>query len=84
MDSARTFVLVDGRTTVGYFSLTMGSVRRADPPQRLVRGLPGYPLGVALLARLAVHADHHGEGIGGLLLAKALRRAVLLCGLSGF
>lgn len=82
MDSARTFVLVDGEaggssSVVGYFSLTMGSVSRADAPQRLVRGMPGYPVGVALLARLAVRADRHGQGLGGLLLAEALRKAVL-------
>lgn len=77
MDSARTFVLVDDGTIVGYFSITMGSVRRADAPDTLVRGLPAYPVGVALLARLAVHAGHQSEGIGGLLLAEALRKAVL-------
>lgn len=76
MDSARTFVLVDHCTIVGYFSVTMGLVRRADAPDKLVRGLPAYPVGVALLARLAVHADHQSEGIGGLLLAEALRKAV--------
>lgn len=76
MDSARTFVLVDDAGVVGYFSLTMGSVRRAEAPQKLVRGLPAYPVGVALLARLAVHTDHQGGGIGALLLSEALRKAV--------
>lgn len=77
MDSARTFVLVDGRAVVGYFSLTMGSVLRADAPQGLVRGLPAYPVGVALLARLAVQSDRQREGIGALLLTEALRKAVV-------
>lgn len=76
MDSARTFVLVNNGAIEGYFSLTMGSVRRADAPRKLVRGLPAYPVGVALLARLAVHADAQGQGIGALLLAEALRKAV--------
>ncbi len=76
MDSARTFLLVEQRHILGYFSLTMGSVLRADAPHKLVRGLPAYPIGVALLARLAVDADHHGEGVGGLLLSEALRKAV--------
>lgn len=31
---------------------------------------------MALLARLAVNADCQGEGLGGLLLAEALRKAV--------
>lgn len=76
MDSARTFLLVDGERTIGYFSLTMGSVRRKDAPARLVRGMPGYPVGMVLLARLAVDRAQQGRGFGGLLLAEALRRAV--------
>lgn len=76
MDSARTFVLVDADSVVGYFSLTMGSVRRADAPDKLVRSLPAYPVGVVLLARLAVRFDRQGEGLGAQLLAEALRKAV--------
>lgn len=76
MDSARTFVLIEQGAVVGYFSLTMGSVLRSDAPRQLVCGLPAYPVGVALLARLAVDADHQGGGLGGLLLAEALRKAV--------
>lgn len=76
MDSARTFVLIQNEHIVGYFSLTMGSVLRSDAPRQLIHGLAAYPVGVALLARLAVSADHQGEGLGGLLLAEALRKAV--------
>lgn len=76
MDSARTFVLVGADAVVGYFSLTMGSVRRADAPARLVRAMPAYPVGMVLLARLAVRRLHQGQGHGALLLAEALRKAV--------
>lgn len=76
MDSARTFVLLREGRVIGYFSLTMGSVLRRDAPARLVRGLPGYPVGMVLLARLAVDESQHGNGFGGLLLAEALRRAI--------
>jgi predicted N-acetyltransferase YhbS len=76
MDSARTFVAVRQGAIVGYSSLTMGSVRKKDAPQKLVRGLPGYPVGMVLLARLAVDKKAQGEGIGALLLSEALRRAV--------
>ncbi len=76
MDSARTFLLLDGGRVLGYFSLTMGSVRREDAPARLVRGMPRYPVGMVLLARLAVERSEQGRGLGGLLLAEALRRAV--------
>ena len=32
---------------------------------------------MVLLARLAVNADHQGQGLGGWLLAEALRKAVV-------
>lgn len=76
MDSARTFLLLDGGRILGYFSLTMGSVRREEAPRRLVRGLPGYPVGMVLLARLAVDRSEQGKGRVALLLAEALRKAV--------
>jgi GNAT superfamily N-acetyltransferase len=76
MGSARTFVLVRAGQLIGYFSLTMGSVRRVDAPAKLVRGLPSYPVGMVLLARLAVDRGAQGQGWGGQLLAEALRKAV--------
>lgn len=75
MDSARTFVLMRSQVVIGYFSLTMGSVRRADAPAKLVRGLPQYPVGTVLLARLAIDHSAQGEGLGSRLLAHALRKA---------
>ena len=76
MDSARTFVLTKQDRVVGYFSLTMGSVRRQDAPAKLVRGLPAYPVGMVLLARLAVDRREQGSGLGVTLLAEALRKAL--------
>jgi GNAT superfamily N-acetyltransferase len=81
MDSARTFLLARsgqdaGHRVAGYFSLTMGSVLRADAPPKLVRSLPAYPVGMVLLARLAVDRSEQGQGLGALLLAEALRKAV--------
>jgi GNAT superfamily N-acetyltransferase len=76
MDSARTFLLTEGGRILGFFSLTMGSVRREEAPARLVRGMPGYPVGMVLLARLAVARSEQGRGRGALLLAEALRKAV--------
>lgn len=76
MDTARTFLLIRGRRVAGYFSLTMGSVLREDAPARLVRGMPSYPVGMVLLARLAVNHRHQGQGLGALLLTEALRKAL--------
>ncbi len=76
MDSARTFVVTRHGRVVGYFSLTMGSVLRAEAPTKLVRGMPAYPVAVVLLARLAVDQSEQGRGVGAMLLAEALRKAV--------
>ena len=76
MDSARTFVATRGGRVVGYFSLTMGSALRAQAPATLVRTMPAYPVGMVLLARLAVDRSQQGRGIGAMLLADALRKAV--------
>jgi ribosomal protein S18 acetylase RimI-like enzyme len=76
MDSARTFVLTRNARVVGYFSLTMGSVLRSEAPVRLVRGLPAYPVGMVLVARLAVDGRAQDKGFGALLLSEALRKAV--------
>jgi ribosomal protein S18 acetylase RimI-like enzyme len=76
MDSARTFVATHSGRVIGYFSLTMGSMLRAEAPAKLVRGMPAYPVGLVLLARLAVDQSQQGRGLGAMLLAEALRKAV--------
>jgi len=76
MDSGRTFVATRTGRIVGYFSLTMGSVLRAEAPAKLVRGMPAYPVGMVVLARLAVDRSEQGRGVGAMLLAEALRKAV--------
>lgn len=55
----------------------MGSVQRAEAPTRLVRGMPAYPVGLVLIARLAVDQAEQRAGLGTRLLADALRMAVL-------
>lgn len=76
MDSARTFVATRSGRVVGYFSLTMGSVLRAEAPAKLVRRMPAHPIGMVLLARLAVNQSQQGRGVGAMLLAEALRKSV--------
>jgi ribosomal protein S18 acetylase RimI-like enzyme len=76
MDSARAFVATRNGRVIGYFSLTMGSMLRAEAPVKLVRAMPAYPVGMVLLARLAVDQSQQGRGVGAMLLAEALRKAV--------
>jgi GNAT superfamily N-acetyltransferase len=75
-DLARTWVLLEDDRVIGYFSLVMGHVRPDGAPAKLVRGVPRYPVGVVLLARLAVDGLTQGRGLGADLLAHAL---VLAC-----
>lgn len=75
-DLARTYLALDGDTVAGYVSLTTGSVRPEDAPKRFARGMPRYPIGTILIARLAVDHRYQGNRLGSRLLAEALRRAV--------
>lgn len=75
-DSARTYVLHRNNRVVGYYSLSAGSVRREESPARIAKGLAKHPIGVILLARLAVDLGEHGAGLGKLLLMDALSRAL--------
>lgn len=53
---------------IAYYAWCMAQVHVSDAPQRLRRGGGRYPQPVALLARLGVHVDHEGRGIGAGLL----------------
>ena len=54
----------------------MGSVRRAEAPERIAKGQAAHPIPVILLARLAVDQREHGKGLGAALLKDALNRVV--------
>ena len=61
---------------VGYYSLSAGSVRKEESPARIAKGLAKHPIGVILLARLAVDRSERGAGLGKTLLVDALSRAL--------
>ncbi len=74
---AAVFVLVDRRdgSPAGFYTLSAASVELTELAPALARRLPRYPLLPALLiGRLAVDRRYQGQGLGGLLLADALRR----------
>ena len=76
-DSARTYVLHRAGKVVGYYALSAGSVRREESPARIAKGLAKHPIGVILLARLAIDRTEHGAGLGRTLLVDALSRAMI-------
>ena len=75
-DAARVYVAHRrDQVVVGYHALTAGSVSRSEAPERIGRGLAAHPIGVVVLARLAVDRAHQGKGLGSALLQDALLRA---------
>jgi GNAT superfamily N-acetyltransferase len=73
-DSAKTYVACRESRVVGYYALTAGSVHKHESPERIAKGLANHPVGVVLLARLAVDAGEQGKGLGKALLFDALKR----------
>jgi GNAT superfamily N-acetyltransferase len=74
---ATCFVAVEekSREVVGYYTLTATSVALSAFSPEIVKKLPRYPVVPAvLLGRLAVTRRHQGQGLGGVLLADALKR----------
>ncbi len=74
-DTARVYVAhrSDG-IVAGYHALVAGSVNREEAPERIGRGLAAHPIGVVVLARLAVTISAQGRGLGASLLQDALLR----------
>jgi GNAT superfamily N-acetyltransferase len=74
----RTYVAVPAgdRRVVGYYTLSAGSVRFAEVPEKLRLRFPRYPIPVVHLGRLATCLSVRGQGLGGVLLVDALRRAL--------
>jgi GNAT superfamily N-acetyltransferase len=75
-DSGQTYVLHRDDVVIGYYTLTAGSVRPEDAPARISKGLAKNPIGVILLARMAIDKREHGKGLGSALLKDALLRVM--------
>jgi GNAT superfamily N-acetyltransferase len=73
--SGRTWVWVERRTVVAYFTLVGHVLEREALPRRLGRGSPDR-IPAVLIARLALDHTRHGQGHGGVLLADASSRIV--------
>jgi GNAT superfamily N-acetyltransferase len=73
--ASRTYVVSDGNRVVGYYALASGVIAVESAPGRFRRNMPN-PIPVAVLARLAVDLDWHGQGIGRALFRDAASRVV--------
>lgn len=76
---ATAFVAVeeDGKTVLGYYTLSMAALPLGDLPEDVARKLPLYPSVPAVrLGRLAVAKGVQGQGLGAHLLMDAMNRAL--------
>ena len=72
MNSSQTYVGLSDEMVIGYYTIVASEVRHADAPERIVKGMPRYPIPLLVLARLAVHSEWQGSGIGAGLLCGSL------------
>jgi GNAT superfamily N-acetyltransferase len=74
----RTYLLIDevNGAVAGYFALAPHLLERADAPPRVGRGSP-QRIPAILLAKLALHSELQGQGLGAELLVRALTAVVV-------
>jgi GNAT superfamily N-acetyltransferase len=75
-NASRTYVALSGEVVVGYHSLVASEVVHAQAPERVTKGMARHPVPLMLLARLAVHQDFQGQGLGAGLLRDAMQRTL--------
>jgi GNAT superfamily N-acetyltransferase len=73
-ETAKTYVAHRQNRVVGYHALAAGSVLKQEAPERIAQGIANHPVGLILLARLAVDRSEQGKGLGKALLRDALGR----------
>ncbi len=75
--AAAIFVMAEGATVIGYYTLSAYAIHPGDLPDAIVRKLPRYPnLPATLIGRLAVDKQHQRKGLGEELLVDALKRSL--------
>ena len=80
--SARTYVVAQGLSVVGYYCISTGAEKRASVPSKFTRNMPeAVPL--VILGRLAVDTNYQGKGIGAGMLKDALQRSLQISRIAG-
>ena len=71
------FVALQGETIAGFYTIASSSIPVMDLPEDIAKRLPRYPVLPAIrIGRLAVNSTFQKQGVGGLLLIDAMRRAL--------
>jgi GNAT superfamily N-acetyltransferase len=82
-NSSQTYVAVNGDEVAGFYTIVAGEVQHAQAPERVVKGMSRHPIPLLVLARLAVHINAQGRGIGSGLLLDALGRTLQVADVIG-
>ena len=82
-NSSQTYVAVNGDRVAGFYTIVAGEVQHAQAPERVVKGMSRHPIPLLVLARLAVHLNAQGRGIGSGLLLDALGRTLQVADVIG-
>lgn len=82
-NSAQTYVCCQSGEVRGFYSLAVGGVDVDVAPKRVTQGLARHPVPMMVLARLAVDAQHQGQGLGRALLKDALLRTARAADIAG-
>jgi len=70
-------IVVDEQYVAGYYTLASASLMLKDLPSQIIKRLPRYPTVPAVrIGRLAVDQKFQGRGLGGVMLADALKRSI--------
>ncbi len=80
--ASRTYVVCRQNHVIAYYTLATGAVERARAPSRIRRNVPD-PVPVMVLGRLAVHLNWQKKGLGGDLLADAVKRTLQAADIAG-
>ena len=83
INSSQTYVGLNDQRIIGYYTIVAGEVRHPDAPERVIKGMPRHPIPLLVLARLAVHREWQGRGIGAGLLLDALGRTLQVADIIG-
>jgi GNAT superfamily N-acetyltransferase len=82
-NSSQTYVAFSDNEVAGFYTIVAGEVQHAQAPQRVVKGMPRHPIPLLVLARLAVHVNAQGRGVGSGLLLDALGRTLQVADMIG-
>ena len=82
-NSSQTYVALGGDEVVGFYTIVAGEIQHAQAPERVVKGMARHPIPLLVLARLAVHINAQGRGIGSGLLLDALGRTLQVADVIG-